>query len=361
MQGGTSGCSASSIGSSCFSRQHFLAKRSASCFHHRSVSGHCPTDQAAEPCGLKRDVNMRKPSSSLDSASLGHPRPAEMSWASVISQQSSFSNLETPAWPSHSVSMSPGPTCQGHRVSPFLAINLQVSARLPHAQRPSPLLKIPSHLDNQTKFSLSPVPLQQVKPYLSASLIPHKLPGVHPIQGTPPLHPDDAYVQAGGCSASGHMTMLNLCVNSEHEMDNVIEDIISLESSMKDEVMNDYSDGADVQMTNSQLQLSGSFLDGFGGSHVGPTSMVLPSNSCPGSVLGMKRDLTGSDTDVRTLVKERQKKDNHNLIERRRRFNINDRIKELGTLIPKSSDPDMRWNKGTILKASVDYIPQNAA
>nr|7EOD_A Chain A, Isoform M1 of Microphthalmia-associated transcription factor [Homo sapiens]7EOD_B Chain B, Isoform M1 of Microphthalmia-associated transcription factor [Homo sapiens]7EOD_C Chain C, Isoform M1 of Microphthalmia-associated transcription factor [Homo sapiens]7EOD_D Chain D, Isoform M1 of Microphthalmia-associated transcription factor [Homo sapiens] len=39
-----------------------------------------------------------------------------------------------------------------------------------------------------------------------------------------------------------------------------------------------------------------------------------------------------------------------------RRFNINDRIKELGTLIPKSNDPDMRWNKGTILKASVDYI-----
>nr|7D8R_A Chain A, Microphthalmia-associated transcription factor,Methionyl-tRNA synthetase beta subunit [synthetic construct]7D8R_B Chain B, Microphthalmia-associated transcription factor,Methionyl-tRNA synthetase beta subunit [synthetic construct]7D8R_C Chain C, Microphthalmia-associated transcription factor,Methionyl-tRNA synthetase beta subunit [synthetic construct]7D8R_D Chain D, Microphthalmia-associated transcription factor,Methionyl-tRNA synthetase beta subunit [synthetic construct] len=38
------------------------------------------------------------------------------------------------------------------------------------------------------------------------------------------------------------------------------------------------------------------------------------------------------------------------------RFNINDRIKELGTLIPKSNDPDMRWNKGTILKASVDYI-----
>ncbi|XP_015283879.1 PREDICTED: transcription factor E3-like, partial [Gekko japonicus] len=42
--------------------------------------------------------------------------------------------------------------------------------------------------------------------------------------------------------------------------------------------------------------------------------------------------------------------------ERRRRFNINDRIKELGTLIPKSNDPEMRWNKGTILKASVDYI-----
>ncbi|RCT97683.1 helix-loop-helix domain-containing protein, partial [Acinetobacter baumannii] len=67
-----------------------------------------------------------------------------------------------------------------------------------------------------------------------------------------------------------------------------------------------------------------------------------------------KRELTESE--ARALAKERQKKDNHNLIERRRRFNINDRIKELGTLIPKSNDPDMRWNKGTILKASVDYI-----
>lgn len=46
------------------------------------------------------------------------------------------------------------------------------------------------------------------------------------------------------------------------------------------------------------------------------------------------------------------------MIERRRRFNINDRIKELGTLIPKTNDlcSDTRWNKGTILKASVDYI-----
>uniref|UniRef100_A0A8C2AXB3 Transcription factor EC n=1 Tax=Cyprinus carpio TaxID=7962 RepID=A0A8C2AXB3_CYPCA len=60
--------------------------------------------------------------------------------------------------------------------------------------------------------------------------------------------------------------------------------------------------------------------------------------------------------DTRVLAKERQKKNNHNLIERRRRYNINYRIKELGTLIPKSNDPDMRWNKGTILKASVEYI-----
>uniref|UniRef100_A0A3B5B5C3 Transcription factor EC n=1 Tax=Stegastes partitus TaxID=144197 RepID=A0A3B5B5C3_9TELE len=63
-----------------------------------------------------------------------------------------------------------------------------------------------------------------------------------------------------------------------------------------------------------------------------------------------------TEHDTRVMAKERQKKDNHNLIERRRRYNINYRIKELGTLIPKSNDPDMRWNKGTILKASVEYI-----
>ncbi|XP_067094176.1 transcription factor E3-like [Osmerus mordax] len=80
-----------------------------------------------------------------------------------------------------------------------------------------------------------------------------------------------------------------------------------------------------------------------------PTMTV--SNSRPANI---KREI--HDADVKALMKDRQKKDNHNLIERRRRFNINDRIKELGDLIPRSNDPEMRWNKGTILKASVDYI-----
>uniref|UniRef100_A0A1A9WQD3 BHLH domain-containing protein n=1 Tax=Glossina brevipalpis TaxID=37001 RepID=A0A1A9WQD3_9MUSC len=69
-----------------------------------------------------------------------------------------------------------------------------------------------------------------------------------------------------------------------------------------------------------------------------------------------------ADAEANALAKDRQKKDNHNMIERRRRFNINDRIKELGTLLPKTNDPyyevvrDIRPNKGTILKSSVDYI-----
>ncbi|EDV33698.1 uncharacterized protein Dana_GF23419, isoform A [Drosophila ananassae] len=69
-----------------------------------------------------------------------------------------------------------------------------------------------------------------------------------------------------------------------------------------------------------------------------------------------------TDAEINAIAKDRQKKDNHNMIERRRRFNINDRIKELGTLLPKGSEAfyevvrDIRPNKGTILKSSVDYI-----
>ena len=85
-----------------------------------------------------------------------------------------------------------------------------------------------------------------------------------------------------------------------------------------------------------------------------------------------------SEEDFRTLERDRQKKENHNiseydriyvgfihstlLVERRRWFNINDRIKELGTLLPKQEETyhdlvrDVRQHKGSILKASVEYI-----
>lgn len=53
-------------------------------------------------------------------------------------------------------------------------------------------------------------------------------------------------------------------------------------------------------------------------------------------------------------------------VERRRRFNINDKIKELGTLLPRNmegsssdiSGKDGRVNKGTILKGTVDYVKE---
>ncbi|CAJ0925881.1 unnamed protein product, partial [Mesorhabditis belari] len=53
-----------------------------------------------------------------------------------------------------------------------------------------------------------------------------------------------------------------------------------------------------------------------------------------------------------------KKKDIHNGIERLRRNNIKDRINELGLLLPKEASKEMKLNKGTILKASCDYIRQ---
>ncbi|XP_029681323.1 transcription factor EC isoform X6 [Takifugu rubripes] len=111
-----------------------------------------------------------------------------------------------------------------------------------------------------------------------------------------------------------------------------------------------------LTMTNhdSEVSLSGSMLDVYGGEQGMNAAKGGMSPTSNPSKLTVKREYTEHDT--RVIAKERQKKDNHNLIERRRRYNINYRIKELGTLIPKSNDPDMRWNKGTILKASVEYI-----
>ncbi|KAI8083930.1 helix-loop-helix DNA-binding domain-containing protein [Thamnidium elegans] len=57
------------------------------------------------------------------------------------------------------------------------------------------------------------------------------------------------------------------------------------------------------------------------------------------------------------MEKRRRRRESHNAVERRRRDNINDRIQELGTLLPDSVDDGVnRLNKGTILRKSVDQI-----
>ncbi|XP_048196056.1 transcription factor EC isoform X2 [Perognathus longimembris pacificus] len=152
-----------------------------------------------------------------------------------------------------------------------------------------------------------------------------------------------------GLIGTHHTELLTLGKDNgsvEWHVEDVIEDIISMESTFKEK-------GTHTPLV-MQRTLSGGILDVYSGEQgILPVNMGLTSASCP-SNLPMKKEIT--ETDPRALTKERQKKDNHNLIERRRRYNINYRIKELGTLIPKSNDPDMRWNKGTILKASVEYI-----
>ncbi|XP_041080922.1 microphthalmia-associated transcription factor-like isoform X14 [Polyodon spathula] len=275
------------------------------------------------------------------------------------------------------------------------AINVSIPTSLPTATPvPMEVLKVQTHLENPTKYHIQQAQRQQVKQYLSTTL-GNKLPN-HALSLPCTNQPIEHVMHPGpGSSApNSPMAMLNLN-NCEKEslylqMDDVIDDIIGLESSYNDDILGLMDPG--LQMANT-LPVSANLLDMYSNQAMPPPGLNI-SNSCPANLPNIKREFTvtpapammhilensgscGSfesyqrpegfpvEAEARALAKERQKKDNHNLIERRRRFNINDRIKELGTLIPKSNDPnmipksndsDMRWNKGTILKASVDYI-----
>lgn len=57
------------------------------------------------------------------------------------------------------------------------------------------------------------------------------------------------------------------------------------------------------------------------------------------------------------MEKRRRRRESHNLVERRRRDNINERIQELGLLLPDATlDGPNKPNKGQILRKSVEQI-----
>uniref|UniRef100_A0A146Y6K6 Transcription factor E3 n=1 Tax=Fundulus heteroclitus TaxID=8078 RepID=A0A146Y6K6_FUNHE len=223
---------------------------------------------------------------------------------------------------------------QQHRSSDASTpISLAVTSSSSPAQVPVEVLKVQTHLENPTRYHIQQAQKQQVRQYLSNTMTANQQPAVQP---SPSPQQDSA-------------TDVSIESSPKQEMEEtVIDDIISLESSLNEDLLTLIDSG--LQLTNT-LPAAGNLLDMYGGT---ATPTITVSNSCPAELHAVKRERT--DVETKALLKERQKKDNHNLIERRRRFNINDRIKELGALIPKSSDPETRWNKGTILKASVDYI-----
>ncbi|XP_029007213.2 LOW QUALITY PROTEIN: transcription factor EB [Betta splendens] len=236
-------------------------------------------------------------------------------------------------------------------------------------QVPVEVLKVQTHLENPTDYHIRQSRRQQVKEYLSTTyatkqtvhavvgVVPPSLPpNLGPTGGSAPApqplhspHMRTEQLMSGNSAPNSPMAMLNIGSSHEKEMDDVIDDIIDMQSNYDD--IQTYIDPA-VQMPNT-LPLSSSHLDVYTGPGMKGPGIAMTSNSCPANIT-IKRELSGAE--ARALAKERQKKDNHNLIERRRRFNINDRIKELGTMIPKTNDLDVRWNKGTILRASVEYI-----
>ncbi|KAI8425569.1 hypothetical protein MSG28_011394 [Choristoneura fumiferana] len=207
------------------------------------------------------------------------------------------------------------------------SVPADVPRLVPNVELPPQVLQVRTVLENPTRYHVIQKQKSQVRQYLSESFQPNPQVAVSPrgapaqsapeLGAKPPPSPDrgssSSLLSPGICSVG----------TNNSEADEFLEDILSLDSG------------------------------------AGPLSSSGPP-SAASSVAGDCALL--SDADMHALAKDRQKKDNHNMIERRRRFNINDRIKELGTLLPKTNDPfyevirDVRPNKGTILKSSVDYI-----
>ncbi|KAJ2954967.1 hypothetical protein O0L34_g3309 [Tuta absoluta] len=214
----------------------------------------------------------------------------------------------------------------------------------PHVELPPQVLQVRTVLENPTRYHVIQKQKSQVRQYLSESQ-PH-IQGNQtnrnaPVQSAPEMgtqrstSPDRtsscSLLSPGMCSASTH--------NSE--ADEFLEDMLSFDS------------GAGVSSSGPPSASSSVAGDCVVLSEAIAKDRQKKDNH---NMIGEYAVLTEA------IAKDRQKKDSHNIIERRRRFNINDRIKELGTLLPKTNDPfyevirDVRPNKGTILKSSVDYI-----
>uniref|UniRef100_A0A671KU44 Transcription factor E3-like n=1 Tax=Sinocyclocheilus anshuiensis TaxID=1608454 RepID=A0A671KU44_9TELE len=219
---------------------------------------------------------------------------------------------------------------------------ISVASALPATptQVPVEVLKVQTHLENPTKYHIQQAQRQQVKQYLSHTLgnkIANRtlatLPSPQPAS-TPELAP------AASSTPSSPLAVLSLGSNKE-EIEDVIDDIISLESSLNDEFMTLIDSG--LQLPNT-LPVSGNLLDVYSSQGMAAPSFTV-SNSCPADLQNGKRELTNAE--AKAIMKERQKKDNHNLSELTFFF--------LNILFPHSSC--LHFNGfGTILKVSVDYI-----
>ncbi|XP_064607299.1 microphthalmia-associated transcription factor-like isoform X2 [Liolophura sinensis] len=203
-------------------------------------------------------------------------------------------------------------------------VSMPVSSSV-NSDVPPQILQVKTRLQNPTKYHVEQSQKRQIQMFISQSQpegpLTHSLSTInlgHISNSYNHQHPNSAPVDPDSPLSVG----MSSAATSMSEVDDILGEIISLEN-------------VDAT-TDNDLNFIEPTLSHISSSTEAPTFL--------------------SDDEARLWAKERQKKDNHNLIERRRRFNINDRIKELGTLLPKCSDPDMRQNKGTILKASVDYI-----
>ncbi|XP_061181197.1 uncharacterized protein LOC133189820 [Saccostrea echinata] len=131
-----------------------------------------------------------------------------------------------------------------------------------------------------------------------------------------------------------------------------LDDVDSLVGNMMNYVQVDTSHDEDLESVVEQTGIlsNASSIDNH---HTSDQNKEIENSS-----QGNRTRIFSTIKEEENWRKDRKKKDNHNIIERRRRYNINDRIKELATLLPSSVPHDLKQNKGSILKASVEYMKE---
>jgi len=245
---------------------------------------------------------------------------------------------------------------QQRSVAQSTAINMPITVQALKSDIPANIVQVKTGLANPTKYHLQQSRNHQIHSFLSQSVkssnrFPHSMPSQHHAAGSQQLTESPQYttLQTRGHGSSSSMpdptSPLSVLSSSAHSGGSPSEDDI-LDNILKLEQVDPATNDQDLNLLIDQL------------------SSTVPHDFDSGSLAEHSQQLAHKQTsasapptdDLSAWVKDRVKKDNHNQIERRRRYNINDRIKELGTLLPSTSDPDFRQNKGTILKASVDYI-----
>ncbi|XP_013779642.1 microphthalmia-associated transcription factor-like [Limulus polyphemus] len=212
---------------------------------------------------------------------------------------------------------------------------------------PSQVLQVQTRLENPTKYHVIQSQKRQVQQYISST---HR-------NNRPQIHFLSSATNGGSCDPSPDSQSPAPPSSSTATSTTELEEFWDDFSNLGTEVMIEDLDLQPPPNLPTMIPGAANILDLF------PVEQTISSKSCQSDVVNIKEEpLSVANDHLHALVKDRQKKDNHNMIERRRRFNINDRIKELGTLLPKNNDPhfdlvrDLRQNKGTILKATVDYL-----
>ncbi|XP_071439256.1 transcription factor EC isoform X2 [Hetaerina americana] len=257
------------------------------------------------------------------------------------------------------------------------ALKVPLNVQTIGVEVPPQVLKVQTVLENPTRYHVIEKQKSQLRQYFSKSFQGGGAEREGATDETTSVDDVPQAQKSSGPGAAAAVAALNVAAltaspdnvmspglssvaTSNSEAEELLEDILSYEASSLASGSLKLND-ASITMSSDVQAGTGSLYEQYVSYNGG--SVIKTSNSCPPNLPQIKPEpLILTDAEIAALAKDRQKKDNHNMIERRRRFNINDRIKELGTLLPKNNDPyyeivrDLRPNKGTILKSSVEYI-----